>query len=103
MIIAERGGDGAAVLIVFESRLDVVIAVSGRLETVNSHDLVFGQSGRSGSFGIGAFELTVILRQSRAELELLLRGGKKIGDDRHIDRMRRRLRLDGLRGFGGPL
>src|SRR4029077_21200408 len=39
LVVAERGGDGPTMLVVFEPGLDVVTAVSGRLEAVNPDDL----------------------------------------------------------------
>ena len=89
--------------VVFEAGLDVVAAVSGRLETVNAHHLVPGQPGGLRDSGIGLLEFVVALRQPRHELEFLLRGGEKIGDDRHVDRPRRPSGLTGFRGLGGPV
>ncbi len=85
--------------VVFKPGLDLVVAVSRRFKSVNSHDLIFGQTSRQRHLGVGAFEFAVVLRQPRNEFEFLLCRGKKIGDHRHIDRPRRRLRLQRILRF----
>ena len=93
LVIAERGGDGAAMFVVFEARFDVVAAVASRLEAVNPHHLVLGQTRSLSDLGIDLFERDVALRRPRHEIELLLRGGDKISDDRDRNAVPRRLRL----------
>src|SRR6266700_2975209 len=75
-------------LVVFEPRFDVVTAVSTCLESINSNNLISGQSRGERHFGISALELDLALRQSRRKLELLAGRSQKIGDDRHIGRTR---------------
>jgi hypothetical protein len=94
LIVAERGANGACVFVVFKPGFNVVGAVSGCLEAVDAHHLVPGQPGSERHPGIGAFELVFGLRQQRDELEFVLGRRQKNGDDRHVDRMRRRFRLD---------
>jgi hypothetical protein len=47
LVVAERGGDGARRLVVFEPGLHVVTAVAAGLEAVDADDLFFVQAGRS--------------------------------------------------------
>src|SRR6516162_10674906 len=79
LVVAERGGDGATVLVVFETGLDVVISVSSCLETVNPNDLITRQAGGERNFGIGMLEFALALRKSRREFEFLARRGNKVG------------------------
>ena len=103
LIVAKRCGNGAGVRIIFAAGLDVVAAVAGRLEAVNTHDLISGQPGGQGHTGVSALELIVALRPLRREFEFAFRRGKKVGDHRHIDPLCGASGLSGLRGFGGPL
>ncbi len=103
LIVAECRRDRAGVFVVFEACFDVVTAVSGGLETVNPHHLVLGQSSGLSHLGIDLFELDIVLRHPRNEIELLLSGGNEIGDDRYGGPTPRRFRFQGIRGFGGPV
>ena len=81
-------------LVVFEPGLDVVSAVSGRLEAVNPDDLLSRQTCCKRHLGIAALELSLALRKSRDEFEFLARGGDEVGDHRYIDPRRRDFGLE---------
>ena len=102
LIVAERGGDGASMRIIFAAGLDVVVAVAGCFEAVNAHDLISGQPGRQRHAGVSALELVVALRPLRRELEFAFRRGKKVGDHRHIDPLRRRFGLERIARLWWP-
>ena len=102
LIVAERGGDGAGVRIIFAAGLDVVAAVAGRFEAVNAHDLISGQPGGQRHASVSAFELIVALRPLRREFEFAFRRGKKVGDHRYIDPLRRRFRLERIARLWRP-
>ena len=97
LVVAERGGDSARRLVVFEPGLHVVTAVAAGLEAVDADDLFFVQAGREGNLPVGALEFTFALRPARNEFEFLSGGGKKIGDHRHVGPGGRRLLLRRLR------
>ena len=99
LVVAERGGDGATVLVIFEPGFDVVTAVSGRFKAVNPHDLVPRQAGGKRRYGVSALKLGLALRKARDEFELLARRCDKIGDHRHIDRSRRNFGLERIARF----
>src|SRR4029077_11224528 len=71
LIVAERGGDGATMFVVFEPGLDVVTAVSGGLEAVDPDDLVARQTRGKRDLGIAALELGLALRKPWDEFEFL--------------------------------
>ena len=96
LIVAKRRRYGARIGVDFKAGLDIVSAVARSLKSVDAHGLVFAQAGRRGHFRIGPLEFEFIRRPLRHEVELLLGGGEKIGDDRHIGSRRLFLRRFGI-------
>src|SRR5262249_41533946 len=80
--------DRARILITFKAGLKVVAAVPSRLERIDSNDLISGQTCRECHFGISPLELALALRQTRGKPEFPPSRGKKICDNRHVDRVR---------------
>jgi hypothetical protein len=97
LVVAERSGDSARRLVVFESGLHVVTAVAAGLEAVDADDLLLVQPGCEGDLPVGALEFAFALRLARNEFEFLSGGGEKVGDHRHIGPGGRRLFLRRLR------
>src|SRR5207247_1631000 len=74
LIVAERGRDRLRSRFrLLEARLHVVCAVAARLEGVNTYDLLLGQPGGKGDFGISAFILDLTSWLLRNKTEFLRR------------------------------
>src|SRR5262249_56243601 len=88
VIVTERCCDWAGMVIMFKAGVDVVASVPGRLECIDSNDLISGQTRGECHFGISPLELALALRQARGKPEFPPGRGKKVCDNRHVDRVR---------------
>ena len=104
LVVAERRGDRAGGLVVFEPGLNVVFAVAPGLEAINADNLPLRQAGCQRDLGIGAFELAFALGPPGNEFEFLLRGRRKSATTGTAAAGGVSSGgLEGSRGFGGPV